>query len=101
MRWEPAKDGGRPALVEVPGSQELIEADLVLLAMGFLGPEATLAEALGIERDPRSNFKVGCPALLLPVVDGQGMAPCCAGYCAVRRCCPLRWGAAMAGLAIP
>lgn len=25
--------------------------------MGFLGPEATLAEALGIELDPRSNFK--------------------------------------------
>lgn len=35
----------------------MIEADLVLLAMGFLGPEATLAEALGVETDPRSNFK--------------------------------------------
>lgn len=36
---------------------QIIEADLVLLAMGFLGPEETLAEALGIEVDPRSNFK--------------------------------------------
>ena len=45
-------------MVEVPGSGEVLEADLVLLAMGFLGPEATLAEALGIELDPRSNFKV-------------------------------------------
>ena len=44
--------------MEVPDSSEILEADLVLLAMGFLGPEATLAEALGIELDPRSNFKV-------------------------------------------
>ncbi|MDX1562342.1 MAG: glutamate synthase, partial [Gammaproteobacteria bacterium] len=28
----------------------------VLLAMGFLGPESYLADALGIERDPRSNY---------------------------------------------
>ena len=58
MRWEPAENGTRPNLVEVPGTTEVLEADLVLLAMGFLGPEATLAEALGMELDPRSNFKV-------------------------------------------
>ena len=57
VRWEPAEGGGRPNLVEVPDSSEVLEADLVLLAMGFLGPEATLAQALGIELDPRSNFK--------------------------------------------
>ena len=61
VRWEPAEGGGRPNLVEVPDSSEILEADLVLLAMGFLGPEATLAEALGIELDPRSNFKVRSP----------------------------------------
>jgi glutamate synthase (NADPH/NADH) len=60
VRWEPLENGGRPNLVEVPGTEEVLEADLVLLAMGFLGPEATLAEALGIELDPRSNFKVRC-----------------------------------------
>lgn len=64
VRWEPSEDGGRPNLVEVPDSSEVLEADLVLLAMGFLGPEATLAEALGIDLDPRSNFKV-CALLLL------------------------------------
>jgi glutamate synthase (NADPH/NADH) len=32
-------------------------SDLVLLAMGFLGPEATLAQGLGINTDDRSNFK--------------------------------------------
>eukprot|EP00878_Enallax_costatus_P047118 GHUV01057515.1.p1 GENE.GHUV01057515.1~~GHUV01057515.1.p1 ORF type:complete len:124 (-),score=19.69 GHUV01057515.1:122-493(-) len=41
----------------MPGSARILEADLVLLAMGFLGPEATLANALGLEQDPRSNFK--------------------------------------------
>ena len=45
-------------MAEVAGSEEVLEADLVLLAMGFLGPEATLAAALGLELDPRSNFKV-------------------------------------------
>ena len=33
------------------------EADLIFLAMGFLGPEDTLAEHLGLERDAHSNFK--------------------------------------------
>ena len=58
VKWEPSKDGGRPNLVELEETKEVLPADLVLLAMGFLGPEATLAEALGIELDPRSNFKV-------------------------------------------
>ncbi len=37
----------------------MLKADLVLLAMGFLGPEQHLAQALGIDTDERSNFKVG------------------------------------------
>lgn len=58
VKWEASKDGGRPNLVELEGTEEVLPADLVLLAMGFLGPEATLADALGLELDPRSNFKV-------------------------------------------
>ncbi len=42
---------------EVKGSERVLEADLVLLAMGFLGPEATIAEELGLELDARSNVK--------------------------------------------
>jgi glutamate synthase (NADPH/NADH) small chain len=41
---------------KTPKSEQVFEADLVLLAMGFLGPEAYLAEALGLERDARSNY---------------------------------------------
>jgi len=44
-------------LVEVKGSTHVIEADLCLLAMGFLGPEEKLADSLGVEVDPRSNYK--------------------------------------------
>ncbi|KAL9412461.1 hypothetical protein AB3S75_045983 [Citrus x aurantiifolia] len=56
VHWE--KDAsGKFQFKEVEGSEEIIGADLVLLAMGFLGPEATVAEKLGLERDNRSNFK--------------------------------------------
>ena len=42
---------------EVPGSEQFWEADLILLSMGFLGPEHTLSETLGLELDDRSNYK--------------------------------------------
>ncbi|MGE3309651.1 MAG: glutamate synthase subunit beta [Limisphaerales bacterium] len=42
---------------DVPGSGRDVPAQLVLLAMGFLGPEQPLLDQLGIERDPRSNAK--------------------------------------------
>ena len=41
----------------VPGSEKILRADLVLLAMGFVGPEETVLAQLGVERDPRSNAK--------------------------------------------
>jgi glutamate synthase (NADPH) small chain len=41
----------------VPGTEKILRADLVLLAMGFVGPEETVLAQLGIERDPRSNAK--------------------------------------------
>ncbi|RCS40608.1 glutamate synthase subunit beta [Bremerella cremea] len=50
-------DSGRWNMSEVPGSEKVFKADLVLLAMGFLGPEAILSEKLGLETDQRSNFK--------------------------------------------
>lgn len=42
---------------EVPGTEKVIQTQLVLLAMGFLGPEQPLLDQLGIERDARSNAK--------------------------------------------
>ncbi len=52
LKWE----GGRMA--EVPGTEFEMPADLVLLAMGFLGPaQSGLLEELGVEKDARSNVK--------------------------------------------
>ena len=42
---------------EIPGSEKILPAQLVLLAMGFLGPEDTILAGLGVERDERSNAK--------------------------------------------
>jgi glutamate synthase (NADPH/NADH) small chain len=51
-------DGGRMNLVEMPDSAFKIECDLVLLAMGFVGPrKAGLVEQAGVELDPRGNVK--------------------------------------------
>ncbi len=49
--------GSRPRFEEIPGSEEEWPADLVLLAMGFLGPEDYIAEELNVERDERSNLR--------------------------------------------
>jgi len=48
------KDG---KMVEVAGSEEIIKADLVLLAMGFVNPVATVLEGFGVEKDARGNAK--------------------------------------------
>ena len=51
--------GGRRAMREVPDSAFEIPADLVLIAMGFLGPEKNpLLDGFGVELDERSNVKV-------------------------------------------
>ena len=48
------KDG---KMVEVPGSEQTLKADLVLLAMGFISPVASVLDAFGIEKDNRGNAK--------------------------------------------
>jgi glutamate synthase (NADPH/NADH) small chain len=61
VRVEWRNDGdGQPRMVEMPGSEFEVPADLVLLAMGFVGPvHEGLLEQLGVERDPRSNVRAG------------------------------------------
>jgi glutamate synthase (NADPH/NADH) small chain len=46
-----------PPFAPVDGTERELPAQLVLLAMGFLGPEQGLLDQLGVERDPRSNVK--------------------------------------------
>ncbi len=56
IEWE-RNEKGQFVPKEVPGTERVLPAQLVLLAMGFLGPEQPLLEALGLERDPRTNIK--------------------------------------------
>ncbi|WP_321285477.1 glutamate synthase subunit beta [uncultured Sunxiuqinia sp.] len=56
IEWAVNDEGGRYPK-EIPGTERRLEADLVLLAMGFLGPEDKIAEELEMERDYRSNYK--------------------------------------------
>jgi glutamate synthase (NADPH) small chain len=51
VEWQNGK------MVEVPGSEEEHKAELVLLAMGFTAPVASVLDAFGIERDHRGNAK--------------------------------------------
>lgn len=48
------KDG---KMVEVPGSEFTIKADLVFLAMGFVSPVQKVLDAFGVEKDNRGNAK--------------------------------------------
>ena len=48
---------GRFVPREVPGTETARPAQLVLLAMGFLGPEQRLLDQLGVEKDARTNAK--------------------------------------------
>ena len=57
VEWE----GGK--MVEVPGTEQIIPTQLVLLAMGFVSPLQSLLEAFGVERDARGNAKASTDAL--------------------------------------
>lgn len=56
IQWE-KNEKGQFIPKEQPGTEKTIPADLVLLAMGFLGPEQALVKELGLETDARSNIK--------------------------------------------
>ncbi len=68
------KDG---KLVEIPGTEKEYQADLVLLAMGFVHPVATILDGFGVEKDARGNAKaseslVGGYATSVPKVFAAG-----------------------------
>ncbi len=59
LNWAEQEGGGRPQMQEIPGSEFFLEADLVLLAMGFLHPvKAGMLDELGVELDGRGNVKI-------------------------------------------
>jgi len=68
------QNSGTPPFAPVPGTEESHPADLVLLAMGFVGPEPKLPDALGVERDERGNIAAGAYAASVPGVFAAGDA---------------------------
>jgi glutamate synthase (NADPH) small chain len=73
IQWD-KNEKGQFVPKDVPGTERVVPAQLVLLAMGFLGPEQPLIEALGVERDARTNIKaeVGKYQTSIPKVFGAG-----------------------------
>ena len=55
VSWQKDDKSGRMIPVPIDSTRRTIDADLVILAMGFLGPEDTIPAALGLDRDGRSN----------------------------------------------
>ena len=71
--WQ--RNTGTPPFAAVAGTEESHPAELVLLAMGFLGPECHLVDSLGAERDQRGNvaaprFATSVPASSRPATRG-------------------------------
>jgi glutamate synthase (NADPH/NADH) small chain len=55
VEW--VKDNGRAMPKNIPCTEKVFPAQLVLLALGFGGPESQLLDQLGVEKDPRTNAK--------------------------------------------
>ena len=74
VRVEWVKDNGRPTPKNIPGTEQVFPAQLVLLALGFGGPESQLLDQLGVEKDPRSNARAeyGKYATSVPGVFAAG-----------------------------
>lgn len=57
LTWEKDPETGRMCMKEVPGSEQLLDADIVLIAAGFLGTQQYVADAFKIELNERTNVK--------------------------------------------
>jgi len=74
-RVEPVREGGRLVFRDVPNSTFVLPCELVLLAMGFVGPERPgLLEQLGVELDPRGNAQATAYATSVDGVFAAGDA---------------------------
>jgi glutamate synthase (NADPH/NADH) small chain len=68
------QNSGAPPFEPIAGTEESHPAELVLLAMGFVGPELPLLDALGVERDARGNVATTDYAANVPGVFAAGDA---------------------------
>ena len=59
VEWQKDPMTGQMKMVEVPGSEFEVPADLVLFAMGFVSPVAAVLESFGVDKDARGNARAG------------------------------------------
>ena len=64
VQWQKDEHSGQMKMAEVAGSEFDVKADLVLFAMGFVAPVASVLAAFGVERDARGNARAS--------TDGDG-----------------------------
>jgi len=57
VQWQADPVTGQSRMVEVPGSEFEVPADLVLLAMGFVSPVASVLDGFGVAKDSRGNAR--------------------------------------------
>ncbi len=107
VEWTMGEDG-RMRSRPVPGTEKELKADMVLLAMGFLGPEDTVFENTGLTRDERGNIMTrentysteisgvfaagdarrGQSLVVWAIHEGRGAARACDSYLAGRSYLP-------------
>lgn len=57
LSWEKDKETGRMNMKEIPGSEQVLDAEIVLIAVGFLGSEKYVTDAFKVEVNERTNVK--------------------------------------------
>lgn len=57
LAWEKDPETGRMNMKEIPGSEKLLDADIVLIAAGFLGAQKYVTDAFKVELNERTNVK--------------------------------------------
>ncbi|MBI3936702.1 MAG: glutamate synthase subunit beta [Betaproteobacteria bacterium] len=77
VNWEQDPATGQTTMTEMPGSEFELKADLVLLAMGFVGPVQEILDGFDVAKDARGNAKAttegpGCYATSAPKVFAAG-----------------------------
>jgi glutamate synthase (NADPH/NADH) small chain len=68
LSWEKDAATGRMNMKEIAGSEQVLDAEVVLIAAGFLGTQKYIAEAFGVELTERTNVKTA-PREYLTSVD--------------------------------
>ena len=62
LSWEKDPASGRMKMSEVPGSEQTLPAEIVLIAAGFLGSQKYVTDAFHVDINERSNVKTGAGA---------------------------------------